>query len=224
MNPPGQPVDWCGEGPPPVIILCGGRSRRMGTDKTRLPLPGGTMYGRVESAFAAAGCPLIVVMGHDADGPPESERPRTVIRDAQPDLGPLEGMRAGLAAACDMGAELALVSTADAPLVQIPLYRFMVNRLHPRTGCLAAVPRVDDTWYPLTAVYRTAVLPDITRRVTTGQLRVKDLVNSIDTVKLTADELKRYDSRLQSLRNINTLDQYQQLHRELGTSGEPGPP
>ena len=37
----------CGGKPVTVIVLAGGRGSRMGADKAGLPLPGGTLLGRV---------------------------------------------------------------------------------------------------------------------------------------------------------------------------------
>lgn len=194
----------------------------MGTDKTRLPLVGNTMYGHVENIFAPFASQLVVVAGH-ATRPPDSDRPRIVVADERADLGPLEGLRAGLRACQELGASITMVTTADAPLVVPQLYQFMIKSLHERPDCQAAVPFVDDTWHPLTAVYRIEILSQVRQRVEQNRLRVSELLDTLQVIKLTRDHLERYDPGLQSLRNINTRDQYRQIRRELESPGEPDP-
>ncbi len=206
----------------PVIMLCGGRSRRMGTDKIRLPLVGKTVYHRVEDTFAPWASHLVVVIGHAAQ-PPESDRDPIVVADEHADLGPLEGLRVGLRVCQQLGAELAMVTTGDAPLVVPQLYRFMIDLLVKNPDHDGVVPYVDDTWHPLTAVYRTRILEQVQQRVQRRQLRVKELMDSIAVLKLTRDRLEPVDPGLQSLRNINTREQYLQLRQELERPGEPDP-
>lgn len=214
MNGSGDSVDWPPLQPLPAIILSGGRSRRMGTDKTRLPLEGGTVYSRVEEIFAPLASHLIVVIGHDGQ-PPESQRQPLIARDEHPDLGPLEGLRVALQKCADLAAPLAMVTTVDAPLVVPDVYRFMVRSLLDEPAAQIAAPYIDDIWHPLTAVWRTAILDEVQQRIDRRQLRVKDLLDSVPVVKLTRSDIQRFDPGLQSIRNINTREQYRQLQQEL---------
>jgi molybdenum cofactor guanylyltransferase len=47
-------------------VLCGGRSRRMGTDKALLPIDGEPMAKRVATALEAAGATQVIAVGGDA--------------------------------------------------------------------------------------------------------------------------------------------------------------
>ncbi len=198
----------------PAIILCGGRSTRMGTDKLRLPLAGGTLYSRVEDVFAAIATHLVVVIGPFAN-PPESHRRPIIVRDEQAELGPLEGLRVGLREATGLGAEMAMVATGDAPLAVPALYQFMVEELVGAPDLDAVVPFVGDNLYPLTAVYRTRVLKEVELRVGQGKLKARELAAALNIRRLTADALTKYDPELQTLRNINTPEDYE---RVLGES------
>lgn len=216
-----QQVDSSPEIPLPVIILCGGRSRRMGTDKTRLPLGSGTVLSHIEDTFSTLATHQIIVIGRDMQQP-ESKRTPLIVRDEYLDLGPMEGLRIGLTECKKLRAAIAMVTTGDAPVISIPLYQFMVNSLIRDRKLQGVVPWVDDTWHPLTAVYRTDVLAWVTQRIEQKEFRVKDIADSLPVLKLTRDMMETWDPGLQSIRNINTRDQYLQLRSELESSSEPG--
>jgi molybdopterin-guanine dinucleotide biosynthesis protein A len=69
----GVPVRWT------IWILAGGRSSRMGRDKSRIIVAGRTLLQRVRSAAAATGLPV-----------------RTIRTDSVPRCGPLGGILTGL--------------------------------------------------------------------------------------------------------------------------------
>ena len=216
-----QQVDSLQKNPLPVIILCGGRSRRMGTDKTRLPLGSGTVLSHIEDTFSTIATHQIIVIGRDMQQP-RSRRTPLIVRDEHLDLGPMEGLRVGLTQCKKLGAAMVMVTTGDAPVVSIPLYQFMVDSLVRDKKLQGVVPWVDDTWHPLTAVYRTDVLAWVTQRIEQQAFRVKDIADSFPVLKLTRDMMESFDPGLQSIRNINTRDQYLQLRSEIESSGEPG--
>ncbi len=79
------------------IVLCGGKSSRMGTSKALLPFGPETMLQRVVRLLGEIVSPIVVVAALDQELP---ELPGSVIvtRDENEGRGPLEGLRAGLKA------------------------------------------------------------------------------------------------------------------------------
>src|SRR3712207_5253303 len=74
------------------IVLCGGRSSRMGQAKAWLPFGPELMLQRVVRLLGQAVQPIVVVAAEGQDLPPLP--PKTeVVRDAVSDRGPLEGLR-----------------------------------------------------------------------------------------------------------------------------------
>jgi molybdopterin-guanine dinucleotide biosynthesis protein A len=77
------------------LVLCGGRSRRMGNDKTLLVVEGAPLVLRVASRLARVADPVLLAPGRPgrlgAAGYPE-------VEDEALDAGPLAGLVAGLAA------------------------------------------------------------------------------------------------------------------------------
>jgi molybdenum cofactor guanylyltransferase len=126
--------------PAPVgVVLCGGASSRMGTDKALLGPPGHPLAGRVVAALIDAGVDGVVLVG--GDGP----RLRSAVGGAAdwvPDQRPGEGPLAAMAtaAAARPGRDL-VVCSCDLPSVTGadlgPVLAALVD------GAPAAVPEVD---------------------------------------------------------------------------------
>jgi molybdenum cofactor guanylyltransferase len=204
----------------PVIILSGGQSLRMGTDKTQLPFAAGTVLESVERAFMTIARFRVVVAGFGKPAPPVLAD-TCVIHDAEPGLGPMEGLRAGLLFCRDKGEPAAMVATADAPLIAPKLYCHMARTLLSRQDLACVIPFCQGTVHPLTAVWRTDVVTLIAERIRDRKLRVKDLAGSLPVHTLTETELRVYDPELLSFRNINTPEEYRQLCGDVDEAFHP---
>jgi molybdopterin-guanine dinucleotide biosynthesis protein A len=79
--PPDEAVPFHG------AVLCGGASRRMGTDKAQLELDGRPLARRVADALVAAGARSVVAIGGDEAG--LARLGLAVVPDAHPGEGPL---------------------------------------------------------------------------------------------------------------------------------------
>lgn len=91
------------------IVLCGGRSSRMGRAKAWLPWFGASMIEHVVDQLRPVVDELLVVTSAELDLP---RLPARVVLDRKPECGPLAGIREGLEAAT---AEYAFVASVDAP-------------------------------------------------------------------------------------------------------------
>lgn len=208
------------------IILCGGRSRRMGSDKAWLPFGSETMLQRVVRICGEAVRPLVVVAAAGARLP-ELRPDVIVVHDRRPERGPLEGLAVGLSAlaqveqpASDAGrTTAAYVTSCDVPFLLPAFIRRMIGLLdasdyasdyaHPGFArAEIAAPKIDGRLHPLAAVYRLSVLPDLERRLAANQLRLTDLVEQLHARIVVERELRDVDPELQSLRNVNDLQEY----------------
>ena len=79
------------------VVLCGGKSSRMGYPKALLPFGPELMLQRVVRILGELVSPLVVVAARDQELP---TLPNNVLlaRDEHPERGPLEGLRGPLAA------------------------------------------------------------------------------------------------------------------------------
>jgi molybdopterin-guanine dinucleotide biosynthesis protein A len=196
-----------------AIILCGGKSTRMGSPKALLPFGPETMLQRVVRLLGDVVSPIVVVAAADQSLP---ELPRQVIvtRDEQEGRGPLEGLRAGLKA-LPVDVDAAYVTSCDVPLLEPAFVREMLDLAH---GFDIAVMEVDGFPHPLSAVYRRAVLPHVEQLLAADRRRPVFLFDGVKTRRVRPDEIKA-DPELRTLRNLNTRADYQQALAEAGLEG-----
>jgi molybdopterin-guanine dinucleotide biosynthesis protein A len=192
------------------IVLCGGKSTRMGTSKALLPFGPETMLQRVLRILSSLVSPLVVVAAADQELP---ELPAGVIvtRDEQPGRGPLEGLRAGLKALPD-DVEKAYITSCDVPLL-VP--GFVSQMLAHSTGYDIAVMELDGFPHPLSAVYRRSILQDVEALLAQDRLRPVFLFDAVSTRRVRPEEMTA-DPDLRTLRNLNTPEDYQQALRDAG--------
>jgi molybdopterin-guanine dinucleotide biosynthesis protein A len=192
------------------IVLCGGQSKRMGRPKAGLPFGGEAMLQRVVRLLGEVVRPIVVVAA------PEQELPSLaadiiVARDEEKGRGPLQGLAAGLSALQDH-AEAAYLSACDVPFLRPTFVRRMIDLLGDRDICVAYV---NGYHHPLAAVYRVAILDRVNRLLAENRLRPVFLFESASTRIVEARELIDVDPDLQSLRNLNTPEDYQQALQDL---------
>ena len=185
------------------IVLCGGRSTRMGTSKALLPFGGETMLQRIVRLLGTVASPLVVVA---AAGQPVPELPSsvTVTHDEQDGRGPLEGLRAGLAALPE-DVDVAYATGCDVPLL-VPAF---VQRMADLLGEADIAVLEDDGFaHPLSAIYRRRTLPHVEALLAAGRLRPAFLFDAVPTRRVRPADVAQADPRLLTLRNLNTRDDY----------------
>src|SRR5690242_16558381 len=109
------------------IVLCGGRSSRMGVPKATLPFGPETMLQRVVRLLGTVVSPVVVVAARE-QALPELPHGITVTRDEREQKGPLEGLRAGLRA-LPSSVGIAYVTSCDVPLLVPAFVERMVGLL-----------------------------------------------------------------------------------------------
>jgi molybdopterin-guanine dinucleotide biosynthesis protein A len=193
------------------IVLCGGQSKRMGRPKAWLPVAGELMLARVVRLLGEAVDPVIVVAAPNQEVPPLPPMVK-IVRDAEKGRGPLQGLSAGLTALQDR-ADAAYLSSCDVPFLRPAFVRRLIELLGRHTIC---VPRVGEFHHPLAAVYRLEVKAAIDRLLADNRLRPFFLFEAVPTRIVEPAELADTDPTFQTLRNLNTLADYEAALREVG--------
>lgn len=178
----------------------------MGRDKATLPFGDECLLQRVVRLIAEAvpADNIVVVAGVDQSLPPLPDQ-ITVARDLVEYRGPLAGIATGLRALGRNRVDVAFATGCDTPFLE----RAFVERMFQSLGDHdAAVPVDGQHHYPLAAVYRPAVLPQIEELVGGGRLRASDLFDQIDACRVPVQMLREVDAELLSLRNLNNVDDY----------------
>lgn len=176
----------------------------MGRPKEWLPFGPERMLQRVVRLVSEAAAPIVVVAAAGQELP-ELPPSVTIIRDPVANRGPLQGLAAGLAA-LPGSVEFAFAASTDVPLLR-PGW---ISRLRDRiTDHDLAIPFAYGFHHPLAALYRRAsVLPAIESLLAEDRLRPVFLMEAVRTLILEADALRDVDPDLDTLRNLNTPEDY----------------
>jgi molybdopterin-guanine dinucleotide biosynthesis protein A len=172
------------------VVLAGGRSRRMGTAKAELDWHGVPLVLHVTRAVAAATQGPVVVVAAAGQVLPDE---LTVVRDPEPDRGPLLGLAAGLAA---LGTERAFVCATDQP----DAHRVLPALIAHDADVVAYAGQ------PLGALYRTALAPVARARLATDA-SLKGLLAAVDTILLPDPPA--------ALRSLDTPEDYSDAMRSV---------
>jgi molybdopterin-guanine dinucleotide biosynthesis protein A len=192
------------------IVLCGGQSRRMGRPKAWLPFAGEIMLPRVVRLLGEVVTPIVVVAAPEQDVPPLPAGV-VVVRDEEKGRGPLQGLAAGLEALRGR-VDAAYLSSCDVPFLRPSFVRRLIELLGDHAIC---VPRVGEHHHPLAAVYRIGVADAVTRLLAEDRLRPFFLFEAVPTRVVGPDELADADPTFQTLRNLNTPEEYQAALSEV---------
>ena len=192
------------------VVLCGGKSTRMGSSKALLPFGPETMLQRVVRLLSEVVSPIVVVAAIDQDLP---QLPSGIIvtRDENEGRGPLEGLRAGLKALPNT-VDAAYVTSCDVPLLETGFVRQMIDLA---SDYDIAVMEIDGFTHPLSAVYRRATLPSVEDLLANNRLRPVFLFDAAKTRRVKPEEMTS-DPDLRTLRNLNTREDYERALADAG--------
>ena len=193
------------------IVLCGGKSARMGVPKATLPFGPETMLQRVVRLLATVVSPVVVVAARE-QSLPDLPAGMIVARDEREQRGPLEGLRAGLKALPD-SIDVAYITSCDVPLLEPAFVTRMLELLGDHD---IAVMEIDGFPHPLSAVYRRNTLSQVEALLNKDQLRTASLVDAVRTRRVRPEEMLAVDPQLRTLRNLNTREDYLAALSEAG--------
>jgi molybdenum cofactor guanylyltransferase len=184
----------------------------MGRPKAALEWHGSTLLRRVVGIVARVVDGPVVVVRAPGQELPELPAEVVIATDAREGRGPVQGLAAGLSAVPE--AQWAFVSSTDVPLLH-PAFVAVVLRAAQREDADVALPVAHGFRHPLSAAYRTALLPEVERMVAEDLMKSALLLERVrvlelDEVALLRDrELAAADPELLSLLNVNDPAEYE---------------
>jgi molybdopterin-guanine dinucleotide biosynthesis protein A len=182
------------------VILAGGKSRRMGHDKSHLILGGETLVARAVRTLRALSDDVVVVANTLE---PRGNLAARLTGDVIAGGGVLSGVHAGLASARH---EFALVVACDMPFLNLALLRHMAS-LAP--GHEAVVPHWRGEFEPLHAIYSRQCVTVIEAILRRGGRRVIDIYAAIRVRYVEPEEIARFDPGGLSFFNINSPEDWE---------------
>lgn len=188
-----------------TVIMAGGKSSRMGTDKAFVPLLGKPMIEHVLESLDGLGSEQIIITN-------SIEQYRylglPLFADIYEESGPLGGLHAALAHASHPHL---LVVACDMPWLNRDLLAYMVSL---RETADAIVPRWTKFPEPLHAVYSKACLESVTACLESRNLKLIAFYSQVRVRYLDREVLSGFDAAGRSFANINTLEDLRQAREE----------
>lgn len=176
-----------------ALILAGGQSSRMGTDKATLVLEGKTLLEHCVERIKVSGCERIRI----------SRNQPGYLQDRYQHAGPLGGIEAATQQL--PAGELLLVVPVDMPLLGPELLSELINYSHQhQCSCYFS-----DRFLPLCLLLTEALKHDLNLQLDTGgDVSVRGLLKRVKAHPLPCD-------KPQQLQNVNTPQQWQALMTAL---------
>jgi molybdopterin-guanine dinucleotide biosynthesis protein A len=147
------------------LVLAGGHSRRMATDKALLAYAGETQLDRAVGLLRELGVPASVSVRPDQVGEPARARHPQVV-DARTGVGPAAGILAAFAAAPE---DAWLVLACDLPFLDAASLALLLRRRDPRALATAFRSARDGLPEPLCAIWEPASSAGLARAVAAGR-------------------------------------------------------
>lgn len=195
------------------IILAGGESKRIGTDKGLIDLNGNPLIRYVIESLRSVVDEIIVVVGSEE----RIQHYRNAVEDdvmVVPDLyddgSPMVGLITGLTHA---NGDYAVVAACDMPFINSDLVDILFLLSFELNGTLLIKP---DGWVePLPAVYKVEIGRSRAVRLRAqGDLRLRKVLETLpDVARIQVERLKVIDPELRSFFDLDTRDRYDEALR-----------
>jgi molybdenum cofactor guanylyltransferase len=182
-----------------AVVLAGGASLRMGRDKATLEVDGVPMVERVASALGVCFERVRVVIRPGTQVP----LARPAIEDRHAERGAMVGIAAALAAA---EAPWVAVAACDLPFVEAAVLLALAALAPIDSEHDVVAPLGARGPEPLLALYRKRLLPELERRIATGELALHALLQPPRLLAVPEHDLRSVDPVLASLHNVNRPD------------------
>ena len=183
-----------------AIILAGGKSSRMGRAKALLEFDGEPLITHLVRGLSHLFGETVIVA---APGQELPSLEATLVRDQVAYQGPVGGIYYGLRA---VRGEDGFVTSCDVAFLNPSLIAHLIAQISSHD---VVVPYWEERFQPLHAVYRRSVLPLLAGQLERGELRPVYLFDKVRTLKIGADEIRRFDPEGLSFFNMNSPADYE---------------
>jgi molybdopterin-guanine dinucleotide biosynthesis protein A len=184
-----------------VVIMAGGKSSRMGQDKSFVLFAGRPMIEVIQERVTGLGDELILVTNKPEEyaflGLP-------MVSDVYPDHGSLGGI---YTAVYHASYPHTLVVACDMPWLNRPLLEYMLTL---RQTADVIIPRWQQHPEPLHAIYNKACLAPIEANLQAKRLKITGFFDKVQVHYVERAVIEKFDANGRSFANINTPDELQE--------------
>ncbi|ACB84847.1 molybdenum cofactor guanylyltransferase [Natranaerobius thermophilus] len=196
-----------------AVILAGGASRRMGTDKSMLKLKGKKMIEIVIESISDIFDELVIV----SNSPEKFDYKNNdfkVVSDKLTHLkrSSLRGIYTGLT---EISNEYGFIFAGDMPFISPELIKAMISEMRKDKWDII-IPVISGHYEPLFAVYHKNCHYTMKQQLLHENFKITDSLKEFKVLELTDNYCVQYDEYLASFFNINTPEDLEQARKYLG--------
>jgi molybdopterin-guanine dinucleotide biosynthesis protein A len=192
------------------IVLAGGQSSRLGTDKSFINVNGQSLIEHIVAKLTRLSDDVIIV----TNSPDEYDHLEArLVGDIYPGKGALGGIYSGLRAAANA---YSLVVACDMPFLDLNLLRYMIILAREHD---VVIPRIGGLPEPLHAIYSKNCLEPIDRLLARGGLKIIDFFSEVRVRYVEKGEVDIFDPQHLSFFNVNTPNDLEEM-KKLARKGK----
>ncbi|MFA5629252.1 MAG: molybdenum cofactor guanylyltransferase [Dehalococcoidales bacterium] len=186
--------------PVSAILLAGGKSSRLGTDKAEVKLNNESVMIQLIAEKLSELTDDIVVSSNGKFYEAITV-PVKWITDVKPGAGSLMGLYSGLLA---VKHDFAIAVACDMPFINLGLLKYMISL--PRDYD-ALLPKIDGKTEQFHSIYSRNCIPRMEKFLDAGNLKITAFLKDINVKYLSEDIIDKYDPRRLAFFNVNTAEQ-----------------
>lgn len=188
-----------------AIILAGGKSSRMGTDKGLVLLNGKPMIQHIIEAVQKTEINDILIISNNLA---YKQFGLPVYSDIIKESGPLGGIYTGLV---NSTTSRNMILSCDIPFINDEVMNVL---LEDQSQSPITVLKYKDRIHPLIGIFNTSIIPDIQEQISKNNLKVRELVQSKNA---TIIDLEKKIPELKShvVANVNTKNDLKEYADEM---------
>lgn len=175
------------------IILTGGQSSRMGSDKASMMLNEKSFFQHVAEAVS----PVVSTVFMVSDNPEHDKFGVSRIEDLMANAGPLSGVYSGL---IHSSTNLNLVLSCDIPFIKTKTLELLLNTSYSHYDIVQLMSK--GKTMPLIATYKKHCAPVFLELLNSGERRLRKAIERLKTKTIEVDGKQAYQ-----VQNINTKEQ-----------------
>lgn len=184
-----------------AIILCGGKSKRMGFDKQKIRVNDQLIVLYIASKLEPFIKEIIIVTNM-----PELYKGYgyKVVEDIVRDCGPMAGLYSGLV---NVTTEYCYVVAGDMPYISCEYIQYLDRIItYEKNDIDAVVIKREERIEPFHAVYSKRLCPIMYEHLLCGNYKLYKLIESVNTVFVDEIKALTHEARVTMFTNLNTLE------------------
>lgn len=183
-----------------AIILAGGKSSRMGSDKGLVLLNGKPMISYIIEILKKMQIPIIIISNNEN----YKQFGLPVFADIIKEKGPLGGIYTGLK---NSKTESNIIVSCDVPFLSNRIIELLINK---DNGYPISIVQSNGKIHPLIGLYSKKIVKKLFDTILMEKLKVRSFIEEfpLNTIELDKQEILEYENEI---RNINTQEELKNI-------------